>query len=354
MRYSIIFSALWSLPPVIALWTVGLVATPRPEILAGLFLATLAAGFLISCLAVKFWKRQGISPALCFLGLAGLADFLGAFVFIAALFYSWNVPAVMVNTTDSLARANESAQRLRIVNFNIAHGYPDFPNHEKRAAVLVALLKDQNADVIILQDVWNSNRHGNFAEELAKEFGMNLAYIQAAGSRRLLGFEDGLAILSRYPVASARRISVSPQRPFWLPRPVLLAEILLNGDQRAYVANVHLGTGDFETGEAQVVYLKNRLVELLDKSSLVIAVGDFHEGKFSSAVTDFARALFMRDYIPGGRDEDHFLVRAGSGWSVADVRLVFSPQEIQRYAGENLKLSDHLAIRGDLVRRPPL
>lgn len=347
MRSLMRFWVLLFLLPVIALWTAGLWITPRPEVLAILFLTSLLGGFGLLGATVKFWKRQKAGSALLLSGLAGLFSFAGACIFIVALFYPWSHLAATITAGDTgiAAPGNDAARTLRVVNFNIFHGYPDFSAHEKRAAVLVKMLERQRADIIILQDAWYSARHGHFAEELGRKFGMNVAYARAAGSRMLVGFEDGLAVLSRYPIIDARRISTMPQKPFWLPRPALVAIIEIGGGQRVSIVDVHLGADGFGASEAQVATLQMRLADFLDRNSPVIAAGDFHEGKFSPAAENFARAFSMRDYMPGERDEDHIFIRTGDDWSVVAARFVSS-------SPEELDLSDHLAIRVDLVRKP--
>ena len=57
---------------------------------------------------------------------------------------------------------------------------------------------------------WTTPRHGSMAERLGKALHMNYVYARANGSRRLIGFEEGSAILSRFPSWRPNALSCRP------------------------------------------------------------------------------------------------------------------------------------------------
>src|SRR5262249_28416684 len=134
--------------------------------------------------------------------------------------------------------APEPPKRLRLVDLNVLHGYPDFTDHEERFRDTVTALRALGPDILILQEVWHTTAHGNMAERLAAALNLNYVYTRANGSRRLIGFEEGAAILSRFPIMEARRLVLVPRRPVWENRIALVATIDL-GPQTLTVVGVH-------------------------------------------------------------------------------------------------------------------
>ncbi len=65
-------------------------------------------------------------------------------------------------------------------------------------------------DVVVLPDAWCAVHDGCLVDRLAQELGVHAAWAPASGSLRLLGFEEGGAILSRFPIRGAAASRWSP------------------------------------------------------------------------------------------------------------------------------------------------
>jgi endonuclease/exonuclease/phosphatase family metal-dependent hydrolase len=112
---------------------------------------------------------------------------------------------------------------LRVLSFNILHDFPRFRHLETRLAHIAAAVRELDPDVICLQEVpW---RWGNAAQRLAEELGLNYVYVRANGNRWAILFEEGEAILSRYPLQRADFLELAPQAGFFQRRMALRATV---------------------------------------------------------------------------------------------------------------------------------
>jgi endonuclease/exonuclease/phosphatase family metal-dependent hydrolase len=110
---------------------------------------------------------------------------------------------------------------LRVLSFNVLHDFPRFRYLGSRLAHIVAAIRELDPDVICFQEVpWH---WGSAAQRLAEELGLNHVYIRANGNRWAILFEEGEAILSRYPLREAGFLELEPQAGFFQRRMVLRA-----------------------------------------------------------------------------------------------------------------------------------
>ena len=85
--------------------------------------------------------------------------------------------------------------RMRVLTWNL---WWRFGPWEERAPAIAATLREVDADIIALQEVWDDGTN-NFAAQLADELGYN--YVYAPGAKPN-GIYMGNAILSRWPIAN--------------------------------------------------------------------------------------------------------------------------------------------------------
>lgn len=110
---------------------------------------------------------------------------------------------------------------LRVLSFNVLHDFPRFRHLEARLAQASATIRALDPDVVCLQEVpW---RWGSAAQDLAEALGLNYVYVRANGNRWAILFEEGEAILSRYPLREADFCELAPQAGFFQRRIVLRA-----------------------------------------------------------------------------------------------------------------------------------
>ena len=114
-----------------------------------------------------------------------------------------------------VACAITSARRpgpLRVMDLNMLHGFPDFKSLPTRVELIAQEARRLDADVLLLQEVPWTIRTGSVARSLAAGLGYNYLYYRASGNRSLIFFEEGEAILSRFPLQRPA------SQPSW-PRP---------------------------------------------------------------------------------------------------------------------------------------
>lgn len=85
--------------------------------------------------------------------------------------------------------------RLRVITWNL---WWQFGPWKERAPAILATLRELDADIIALQEVWDDGTD-NFARQLADALGYHYAYAPGA---RPNGVHMGNAILSRWPIAN--------------------------------------------------------------------------------------------------------------------------------------------------------
>lgn len=229
---------------------------------------------------------------------------------------------------------------LRVVSFNVLHGYPHFPDQEARAERTIAALRALEPDIVILQEAWRTRRHGDFVERLGAALGMDSAFARANGNLQRIGFEEGEAVLSRYPIVQAIRMQLEPRKPFFERRVALVCVLDLGGGEPLLVAGTHLHHRNLETAAAQSRHLAARLANL----PLTLVAGDFNAPSGGPTLEAFEAIDFV-DLLPGGID--HLLLRRGGPWRVAAVDWALRPA---RDEGETEALSDHPAILLELTR----
>jgi endonuclease/exonuclease/phosphatase family metal-dependent hydrolase len=88
---------------------------------------------------------------------------------------------------------------ITIVSANLWHDWPKHRHFVQRLESFAGMVKAENADVVLLQEV--SHRSDFHVDQwLSERLGMAYAYSRANGHEAGIGFEEGLAVLSRFPL----------------------------------------------------------------------------------------------------------------------------------------------------------
>jgi hypothetical protein len=323
-----------------ALWGLARVCIPPPRLLGTLLALTFVGGALLGLSgAARLRSRRDKRP------LADLAFGLGtaaaALTFFFAVLANHEGPLPVVQLAPEGVAPGE---RLCVVDFNVLHGAPDFAGQEERFQDTLAAFRALAPDVILLQEAWETRGHGNMAARLGEALRFNYVYARANGSRPLIGFEEGSAVLSRFPIRDARRLLLEPRRPWWERRIALVATLDLGG-RPLTVAGLHCHDQD----EGVTAHQAHSLLARLPQGGPVIVAGDFNAGSGSPAVAQFTHAGFA-DVLPGGID--HLLLPKGAwGWQLAEAAWTFRPDDLGPLIGKRVEISDHPAIVADLARR---
>lgn len=163
---------------------------------------------------------------------------------------------------------------LRIISLNFYHGYPDFINLRKRLDLLARHIVDINADIVFLQEVPWHKETGLAVEYLSKHTNLNYAYIRANGNFSMIRFEEGIAIMSRFPLKAPRYIELLP-RPGGFEHRTALAATAVTPFSEINLVTTHLSRRrQSEINAAQTASLKE-FVDSLDPVPAIVA-GDFN------------------------------------------------------------------------------
>jgi endonuclease/exonuclease/phosphatase family metal-dependent hydrolase len=97
-----------------------------------------------------------------------------------------------------LVRPAEAGDHLTVISANLWHDWPRCRRLAPRVQAFAGLVEAQHADLVLLQEVARTPQL-HVDEWLAERLGMACVYARANG-HAAIGFEEGLAILSRYPL----------------------------------------------------------------------------------------------------------------------------------------------------------
>jgi endonuclease/exonuclease/phosphatase family metal-dependent hydrolase len=211
---------------------------------------------LVAALAVGGWvvvsSRPGLRPAGCLAGCAA---------------------------------GERSPGPMRIVGLNVLHGFPSFAELDQRVGVIADEIRRLDPDVVLLEEVPWTPGTGSVAEELARRTGMNHLFLRANGNRRAISFEEGAAILSRFPLrdpVSARL----PGRTRRFEYRVALGATVDSPWGPVGAVVTHLSGGSPSVSAAQAAALR-RFVG--DPPYPVVVGGDLNATGDSAPVRDLAR-----------------------------------------------------------------
>lgn len=194
------------------------------------------------------------------------------------------------------ASAQDSIPPLRVVTYNLLHGGPmsgfkdDGSHLEARLDMAIRELKALDPDIIALQEASQSRRHGNVPDRIARELGFYVVFAPATDRIfhfapvdalivMLMGFKEGPAILSRFPIAASEIFDLPRCRRRFEPRILLRAEIDAPGGA-LQVFSTHLARND----ECQL----ERVGEILRTkrgSRPTVVMGDFNTPETSGVLT---------------------------------------------------------------------
>jgi len=286
---------------------------------------------------------------------------------------------------ESSAALNKPAE-LRVLTYNLLHdgpwsGFFENGTHLKeRLDMTIQELRRLQPDVIAFQEASDSRRHGNVPQRIADALGYHMVFAPATEHIfgidpldrliiSVLGFKEGPAILSRYPIVASEVYDLPRCRYRLDPRILLRAEIDIPG-RPVQIFSAHTSKGD----ECQL----QRVGELFREhrgEGQAILMGDLNTGEQSSVLTGWQKEPGFIDVfrlanpgVPGGtvwqdihierptadrRVDFIFLLdgRNGKGPIVRSSRLAFDrPGRLP--SGAALWPSDHRGVLADIELAP--
>ena len=174
---------------------------------------------------------------------------------------------------------------VRIMSLNVLHGFPHFEHLSERLDLIAGEIERQDADIVCLQEVpWRPGL-GSAAAYLGRRTGLNHLYLRANGNRYTILFQEGEAILSRYPLRQVRFTELEPRAGFFEHRVVLGATAVTPwGEIRIF--STHLTNGAPAINRAQAASLRS-FVETAGDGPAIVA-GDFNATEDTPQVQDLA------------------------------------------------------------------
>jgi len=250
---------------------------------------------------------------------------------------------------------------VTVISANLWHDWPRCRFLPQRLESFARLVEAEKADILLLQEVARLERI-RADQWLAERLGMASFYCKANGHERGIGFEEGVAVLSRFPLSSPRvRRLGKGARSIPFVRRIALGCAVQTHFGRLLVFSVHLGLLA-RSNARQLAELRFWVREVAGSRSAVVG-GDFNAAENSPQILS-ARAAWIdafRHFHPkadgttheirlpwGGRIRPRrldyiFLHRGREGrWVALEARHVQSPKGPR---------SDHSAVLLRLDRR---
>ncbi len=207
--------------------------------------------------------------------------YLLVFALVAVWVYHASRPGTRVEGcfTGCAPAATVNVHQIRVISLNMLHGFPSFDALPRRIERIAAEITRRQADIVLMQEVPWTLKTKNAARKLAELTGMNYAYIRANGNRWAIGFEEGEAILSRYPIRATDFKELLPRAGVFEHRIVLRATLDTSmGDIDVYTT--HLTNGDPQINQQQAAALS----AYTRGTNLGILAGDFNAEPQSSQI----------------------------------------------------------------------
>ena len=170
-------------------------------------------------------------------------------------------------------RSARSDGPLRVMSINVLHDFPRFQSLADRLDLITDEILRQEADLVLLQEIPWTPGVGDGTQRIARKVGFNHLYLRAQGNRWAILFDDGVAILSRFPLQDPAILELTPREGFFEPRIVLSATAATPwGNLPVFVT--HLASSDAEINRGQAAALQEFIAAR--KSDYAIVAGDFN------------------------------------------------------------------------------
>jgi endonuclease/exonuclease/phosphatase family metal-dependent hydrolase len=178
-----------------------------------------------------------------------------------------------------------SYRRDEAVTMLSANLWHDWPRHRRllqRLEAFARLVESEEVDVLLLQEVARTP-DVRTDQWLAERLQMAYVYSRANGHHRGIGFEEGLAVFSRFPLKAPRIQQLEPSFKPFVHRLVLGAEVETpQGDLPVF--SVHLSLLPSHNA-AQVQLLQDWVTSIAGDRSALIG-GDFNAHEHAAQITD--------------------------------------------------------------------
>ncbi|TFH35489.1 MAG: endonuclease/exonuclease/phosphatase family protein [Anaerolineales bacterium] len=240
---------------------------------------------------------------------------------------------------------------LTIVSANLWHDWPRFRQLPERLESFARMIEEQGAQVVLLQEALRTPQF-SASDWLAERLNMSQVYVRANGHQSAIGFEEGAAVLTSFPLTAAEALPLRSSAGPLVRRMALGARLEL-GCCQVWVVSTHLGFLRRDN-QRQIETLRSWVGDLAGPEMAVIG-GDFNVGEASHQIRTVKTHWHdtYREMHPDGESSTHqiswpwggplrrqrldylFLQAGKSAWRVTDARHLTT---------EPLAHSDHKAV----------
>lgn len=161
---------------------------------------------------------------------------------------------------------------LTVMSANLCHDWPRYRRWAERLESFATLVEREKADVLLLQEVARTRRV-QADLWIAQRLGMAYAYSKANGHEKGIGFEEGVAVFSRYPL-DGPRVHVLGRGAVPFVRRIALGVTVQTPFGRILAFSAHLGILPFEN-KVQILQLSSWIGRLAGRRPALIG-GDFN------------------------------------------------------------------------------
>ena len=274
------------------------------------------------------WRRRAL---LAVVGAAAAATFL--------LNVSRPGPLAHVGTRE----ATPMPATLTIATLNLWHDYPRYSRQAERLQAATLALRDLSPHVLCLQEASRTPVVAHAARQLADALGVSGVYVRANGSRALIRFEEGEAILARGALANAAWRELSPTAGFFEHRLAIWGAVDTEAGP-VVVFSTHITNKRGPVNAAQIRALVD-IVERERRGLPAVVAGDFNADE--SAPQMQALPAHWRDAFRAARPDapgatsmdsdrriDYIFLVDGDGvrWHVLDADT-FGGEDISDHRG---------------------
>jgi endonuclease/exonuclease/phosphatase family metal-dependent hydrolase len=211
----------------------------------------------------KKWGRKYFSP-----------DLLRVIKPLAVQIFpsSESTTRVLIKNDPEPEVVNNTNGPISIMTVNLWHDWPRQRLMPQRLACLVDLVRDEQIDILLIQELSRTKKL-IVDEWLNDKLGMAYVFSRANGSSTSFGFEEGLAVFSRFPLRNPRVAQLSEQNNPFVRRIAL--GVAISAPQGELLAfNVHLGLNGRQN-ETQIARLLD-WVEHESAGRAAVIGGDFN------------------------------------------------------------------------------
>lgn len=168
--------------------------------------------------------------------------------------------------------ARHDSQEVVVLSANLWHDWPLRRRLPQRMESFARMIEAEGADVVLVQELVRTRRQ-HMDRWLAQRLGMGCSYTRANGHQPSIGFEEGLAVYTRFPLISTRVRRLEPRISRFVNRLALGTE-LLTPFGSFWAFSVHLGLLRSQNA-SQLQDLRRWVAEVAGDRSAVIG-GDFN------------------------------------------------------------------------------